>query len=317
MNETTLWAAIVAGDDVARLALADWLEERMDPRAAWVRDPDVCRHMLPDGRDPVPGLVAALPEESDNEDTYWSPGGEEVAEVLARLGPAALPAARRLTRLTIIALNENVDYDEAGFIITPLGSPVADAALVAIGPGCVADVLAEVESTEQYGYTRACQALRRMAVDIAPELREALRHKSPRVRGVAALALVEVDPGAAMPVLVEMLREDHQQGHPDDVSAYMDAIARASSHVAPPVEQLRTLSAELEEPDRQRLAESHPDIGTGDLPTARRLLAPPSPSAADRRKARSLIEPHLDSGYCTTRDAARRLMRRLEALERG
>jgi uncharacterized protein (TIGR02996 family) len=317
MHEKDFWSSIAEGDDLARLALADWLEERKDPRAPWVRDADICRHMLPDGRDPLSGLMAGLPEEDDDDDTYWSPGGEEIAQILARLGPAALPAARRLTRLTIITLNENVDYDESGLIITPLGSAVADSSLVAIGPDCVADVLSEVAVTNRHRYTRACQALRRMAGDAAPRLREALQHDSPRVRGVAALALIEVDPDAAMPVLVEMLREEHERGHGDDTSAYVDAIARASLHVTPPVEQLQALWPELDEDDRQRLAESHPDIGTGDLSEARRLLAPAPPSVAARKKARSLIEPHLDNDRWSMRDAARRLMQRLEALESG
>ena len=49
-------------DDTPRMALADWLEERDDPRAAWVRDHEVWPHMAPDAHDPVPGLLEALPD---------------------------------------------------------------------------------------------------------------------------------------------------------------------------------------------------------------------------------------------------------------
>ena len=39
-----------------------------------------------------------------------------------------------------------VGSGEIGFLITPLGSTIADTALVAIGPDCVTDVLSEVET---------------------------------------------------------------------------------------------------------------------------------------------------------------------------
>lgn len=315
MNEAAFWASIAEGDDVARLALADWLADRDDPRAAWVRDADICRHMLPDGRDPVPVLVAALPQEKDDAETYWTPGGEEVAAILARLGPAALPAARCLTRLTILYDYAVVEYDWQGYIVRPLGSHFADDALTILGPACVPDVLAEVARTKHPRYTRASRALSRMANTITPTLRKALRRKH-RVRGVAALALAAVDPAAALPVLVAALREECRAGHPGDAEAYIDAIARAAAHVAPCVAELQEIWEELDDPDRQRLAERHPAIGTGDLPEARRLLAQAAPALADRDRARRLIAPHLDSVHLDICEPALRLLHRLEELER-
>lgn len=44
-----------------RLVFADWLEERDDRRAAWVRDDDLWEWMKPDAHDPIPGILAALP----------------------------------------------------------------------------------------------------------------------------------------------------------------------------------------------------------------------------------------------------------------
>ena len=59
-EEATLLKAIADGDDTARLAYADWLEERGDPRAGWVRDVQVWRWMAPDAHDPIPALIEAL-----------------------------------------------------------------------------------------------------------------------------------------------------------------------------------------------------------------------------------------------------------------
>jgi uncharacterized protein (TIGR02996 family) len=73
------------GDDVARLAFADWLEEHGDPRAAWVRDPAIFRWMGPTVGDPVPALLEAL-----RRNEY--PLSKEAAAVLVRVGGAAVPA---------------------------------------------------------------------------------------------------------------------------------------------------------------------------------------------------------------------------------
>jgi uncharacterized protein (TIGR02996 family) len=61
-DEAAFWQALQAspGDEVARLAFADWLDERGDARAAWVRDPDVFRWMGPNAPGPIPAMVKAL-----------------------------------------------------------------------------------------------------------------------------------------------------------------------------------------------------------------------------------------------------------------
>jgi uncharacterized protein (TIGR02996 family) len=59
-EEAILLKAIADGDDTARLAYADWLDERGDPRAAWARNLQVWRWMAPDAHDPIPGLIEAL-----------------------------------------------------------------------------------------------------------------------------------------------------------------------------------------------------------------------------------------------------------------
>src|SRR5262245_17816338 len=71
------------GDEPARLAYADWLEERSDPRALWLRHPDLYRWTAGGARDPLPGLIAAL-----GEDGTW----EVVLRGLFELGGRAVPA---------------------------------------------------------------------------------------------------------------------------------------------------------------------------------------------------------------------------------
>jgi uncharacterized protein (TIGR02996 family) len=53
-------AALRDDPEVARLVFADWLEDHGDPRAAWLRDPDIWPWMAPDAHDPVPRLLEEL-----------------------------------------------------------------------------------------------------------------------------------------------------------------------------------------------------------------------------------------------------------------
>ena len=88
-------------DEVARLVFADWLEERNDPRAGWLRDPelwerirpDVGRWLAPDARGTVPALIALL---APNE---W-PHRLLALDLLQKLGSPAIPAVRAWTRET-------------------------------------------------------------------------------------------------------------------------------------------------------------------------------------------------------------------------
>src|ERR1700733_11613111 len=72
-------------DDTSRLAFADWLEERGDPRAPWVRDPAIFRWMGPTADSPVPALVAAL--HSDDWERHSA-----AEKALASVGAPAVPA---------------------------------------------------------------------------------------------------------------------------------------------------------------------------------------------------------------------------------
>lgn len=81
-DEVAFLEAIHAGDETARLVFADWLDDRGDPRGPWIRDPEIWPFMAPDATDPVRRLLRAA-----NSD-----------QLLARLGPAAMPTLARLLR---------------------------------------------------------------------------------------------------------------------------------------------------------------------------------------------------------------------------
>jgi uncharacterized protein (TIGR02996 family) len=86
-------AAIRAAPDdpTPRLVFSDWLEERGDLRAPWLRDNDIWAWMAPDVHDPVPALLAELQAEAwDRRDSATS--------LLLRLGPLAGDAVRRWIR---------------------------------------------------------------------------------------------------------------------------------------------------------------------------------------------------------------------------
>lgn len=99
-DEAAFLAAIAAApdDSLPRLVFSDWLEERGDSRAGWVRDADVWEWMAPDAHDPVPGILEALPAlprfgpETDKDD--WNRRAR-AACAIAKLGPGCLTALRR------------------------------------------------------------------------------------------------------------------------------------------------------------------------------------------------------------------------------
>jgi len=74
-------------DATHRLVFADWLDERGDPRAAWLRDADLWPWMAPDCHDPVPPLLATLLADDWQERS-------RAGDALKRLGMAAIVAVR-------------------------------------------------------------------------------------------------------------------------------------------------------------------------------------------------------------------------------
>jgi uncharacterized protein (TIGR02996 family) len=85
MSEEAAFLEVIArnpADKTARLVFADWLQERGDPRAPWVRDDELWEWMKPRAKDPTGDLVAA---------TARSGEGHKTVDALARLGPSVLP----------------------------------------------------------------------------------------------------------------------------------------------------------------------------------------------------------------------------------
>ncbi len=85
MSEEAAFLEAIArnpADKTARLVFADWLQERGDPRAPWVRDDELWEWMKPQAKDPTGDLVAA---------TARAREGHKTVGALVRLGPSALP----------------------------------------------------------------------------------------------------------------------------------------------------------------------------------------------------------------------------------
>jgi len=71
-------------DDTSRLVFADWLEERGDHRASWLRDPALVRWMPTGNIDPIPNLLTTFTYDADHQRQ------EEARQLLPRLGPALI-----------------------------------------------------------------------------------------------------------------------------------------------------------------------------------------------------------------------------------
>src|SRR5690349_8680413 len=63
-NESAFWQALAANpdDEAVRLAFADWLEQKGDPRSAWIRNPAMVHAMEEPWADPTANLVKRLGE---------------------------------------------------------------------------------------------------------------------------------------------------------------------------------------------------------------------------------------------------------------
>jgi uncharacterized protein (TIGR02996 family) len=78
-----------------RLVFADWLEERGDRRAAWVRDDAIWEWMKPDAHDPIPGILAALRvREMFRTDFTGRESEDKARAAIAKLEPSAVEAVR-------------------------------------------------------------------------------------------------------------------------------------------------------------------------------------------------------------------------------
>src|SRR2546421_287998 len=140
-EEQAFLHALADNDEAGRLAFADWLAERDDPREAWVRDPVLCRLLRPHLTSPLTALLDAIralksvgPADEDALPALArglhggyddSLDAELAVDVLGGLGPAALDA--------VPALLQQLHYPETR----------AGDALVKIGPAAAPIILRE------------------------------------------------------------------------------------------------------------------------------------------------------------------------------
>jgi uncharacterized protein (TIGR02996 family) len=148
-DETAFLAALAAspGDDLLRQAFADWLDERNDPRAAWVRDAEIWRHAGPGFCDPIPGLIQELGAPQRRDRITWA---------LAHFGPTVIPAILAAMR------TENEAVREHGReVLRALGPVVADS---------MPDLLRQLRSAERLERLAAVEAVSVLGQAAAPAL---------------------------------------------------------------------------------------------------------------------------------------------------
>jgi uncharacterized protein (TIGR02996 family) len=111
-EEAAFLAAVAANPDdrLPRYVFSDWLEDRGDERAFWVRDDLLWPHMGPRAENPIPRLVARLESEVQRAADFayaeeqWitvplKNDLDQLVDLLRRCGPAAVPPLlQRLTR---------------------------------------------------------------------------------------------------------------------------------------------------------------------------------------------------------------------------
>ena len=156
-DEDAFLAAIAAApaDQAPRLVFADWLEERGDPRGAWLRDPLVASWMGVRCENPIPGLVAALGETEE-------PVPPDVCE-----SPTLQPYGydRRLFLLDAIEATKTTADPVLPTLQKILDDPKGMLAI------------------------RAAEVLAGLGDEAEPVLRRAARHKEPAVRETARRSL--------------------------------------------------------------------------------------------------------------------------------
>jgi uncharacterized protein (TIGR02996 family) len=161
-QEEAFLSAIAAGDDTARLVFADWLEERGDERAAWVRDPNVFAWMGPTARSPVPELLAAI--EAGDRDRQRA-----AVELLPRFASPAVVAA-------LLAVIERVEGEEGGWRCLPAGEALSKmgAAVLPIVPRLVELIRTRPDNSRAPALALSAVPGALGATELVPELIERL-----------------------------------------------------------------------------------------------------------------------------------------------
>jgi uncharacterized protein (TIGR02996 family) len=178
-DEAAFLAALAASpdDDLLRLAFADWLDERNDPRAGWVRDPEIWRHTGPDFRDPVPGLIVELGTPQRR---------ERITRALAEFGlPAVLGVLRAM----------RTDNDD----VRGHGQDVL-AAMAPLVASCLPDLMQQLQSSDRLERLAAVEAvgvLGEPARPALPLLAGCLEEDDGPILRAAVAAVIRLGPVAA------------------------------------------------------------------------------------------------------------------------
>lgn len=225
MNEEAAFLKAIADspdDPTPRLVFADWLQDRDDPRAGWVRDDDLWKVMAPDARDPRDALVLATKR-----------GDSAARRLLVRIGGHAVPAIfagfKRAGSNQARILGYVLDEIGAGaevalpFLIAVLDDPETDnywpaqrclGKLAATNDRARARLIAELAVTDKQRVWDAAWAL----TEVGPAGADAVPHllrliEEPKCVSPVARSLASVGPGAAdaIPVLVSWLAQ-HRPG---------------------------------------------------------------------------------------------------------
>src|SRR5262249_5814456 len=164
-------------DDTARLVFADWLQDRDDPRAPWVREKDVWEWMKPDAKDPTPKLLAGIRKRQT-----------KAALALAKMGPCVVPAL--LEALNDLKLQQIWNVYYALEQIGPSAEPAVPALLAAIR---------HKNPQVQIGAYKCLAPLAKTNADSMRAMLGALDDKEGEVRLIALGALHNAGPAAAGP----------------------------------------------------------------------------------------------------------------------
>jgi uncharacterized protein (TIGR02996 family) len=239
MNEEAGFLKALAegpGDESARLAFADWLEERGDPRALWARDTDLFPFTKAMRQDPLPGLVAALGEKGT-----W----ETVLRGLVKLGEPVVPSLLGCMR------TDNSDVREHARQVMGLLGPAA--------VGCLPELQGMLSAEDVPTLRAAAEMLARLgpaAAPALPRLLELLEYESIVVRTEVAGAIAELKslPSSVLPALQAAYHrsfddEDYDEGDRlrYEIVRAFGAVGKAALEVVPELARSFITSGEVAE----------------------------------------------------------------------
>jgi len=208
-DEAAFWAALTENptDDTARLAFADWLEDRTDPRSQWLRDAELARYMRPESATPLAAMVEAI--QSDDYDA-----GAATVPLFSRLGSDGLHE--------LLLLSWNEDHTWLRFLVGESLSHFDGEHLLPH----LSDLIRLIPTNSDY----ICRAIAKIGLGAAPTVVPLLEAERQGVVTPRTLAetLAGIGPGAeaGVPRLVEIFCHDTDYAG----SAAAEALAAIGLH---------------------------------------------------------------------------------------